>query len=200
MKLQNHRLAAHATLFAIFLINLISQKAAQGDESKLPVLPEEYAALINQKLPKGWICTYDTQTVVIIHAEPVTLLNTLSLPGGERNEQFYQEYGRKMPYLIVMKFVARFSDQEQQELAARRQQALDADIKKEREKGRGKYTGKDVYSQFFVPEYNNIRFSIDLQTSETWPLKIVSPANAVTESDEILKLLHANLKKYPTPQ
>ena len=79
-------------------------------------------------------------------------------------------------------------------LADRRRQAVDeARTGREHEK----YTGSDVYERHFVPEYFNHRFSIDLQASDSWPLKLVAPADAVKQRDAILKLLHANLQKYP---
>ncbi len=58
----------------------------------------------------------------------------------------------------------------------------------------------DVYEQHFVPEYFNGRFSVDLHTSDSWPLKIVSPTDFMKQRDAIMKLLLINLQKYPTRQ
>jgi hypothetical protein len=94
-----------------------------------------------------------------------------------------------------MKFVSRLNEADQRALVDRRRQAVD-EARKGRE--RTKDTGSDVYDRYFVPEYFNHRFSIDLQTSDSWPLELVAPADVVKQRDSILKLLHANLHKYPT--
>jgi hypothetical protein len=160
----------------------------------LPDQPKDYATIIRPQLPPGWHCTYDFSTLVISHDEDVTHLNILGLPIGERNEEFFKKHGVKGPYLLVMKFVSRLNEADQRALADRRRQAVE-----ESRKGRDdeKYTGADVYYQHFVPEYFNHRFSIDLQTSDSWPLQLVAPAEVVKQRDAILKLLHSNLQKYP---
>jgi hypothetical protein len=179
---------------AICLCIVLQASAGYGDESSLPDQPQDYAAIIRPQLPLGWRCTYDFRTLVISYDEQATFLNTLGLPFGEHTDEFYKKYGFHGSYLIVMKFVSRLSEEDQRALANRRRQAVDeARIGREREK----YTGSDVYERHFVPEYFNNRFSIDLQTSDFWPLKLVAPADAVKQRDAILKLLQANLQKYP---
>jgi len=145
-------------------------------------------------LPPGWHCSYDFQTLVISFDEQVTFLNKLGLPAVDRNEKFFREFGVQGPYLIVMKFVSRLSEADQGALVDRRKQAV-GEARRGRE--REKYTGGDVYERYFVPEYFNGGFSIDLQTSDAWPLELVAPAAVVNQRDAILKLLHANLQKYP---
>jgi hypothetical protein len=174
---------------------IVLANVALGEESRLPDQPKDYAAVVSPQLPPGWRCTYDFRTLVISCDEPATYLNKLGLPDGDRNDEFFKKHGFQGPYLIVLKFVARLSEADQRTLADRREKEVD-DARKGRE--REKYTGGDVYERHFVPEYFNHRFSIDLQTSDFWPLEVVAPANVVKQRDAILKLLQANLQKYPT--
>jgi hypothetical protein len=189
----NH-LALSGAVSAICIWAVLETGMAPGDESRLPVQPKDYAAMIRPELPAGWHCTYDFQTLIISHDEEVTFLNTLALPSGERNDEFFKEYGVQGPYLIVMKFVSRLDEADQRALADRRRQAVD-EARKGRE--REKYTGRDVYERHFVPEYYNHRFSIELHKSDSWPLKLVAPADVVKQRDAILTLLQAKLQKYP---
>jgi hypothetical protein len=183
-------------LSAISLCAVLEVRAAFSDESRLPHRPKDFAAMVRRQLPVGWHCTYDFRTVVISHDEQVTYLNMLGLPGNEHNDEFYKEYGVQGPYLIVMKFVLRLSEAEQRALSDSRRQAVDkARIGRKPEE---KYTGSDVYERHFVPEYFNDGFSIDMQTSDSWPLRLVAPADVVEQRDAILKLLQAKLKRYPT--
>lgn len=186
--------ALSGVVSAICFFAVLEARAALGDEPRLPDQPPDYAAIVRPKLPAGWHCTYDFRTLVISHDDDVTYLNTLGLPAGEHNDEFFKEYGIQGPYLIVMKFVSRLNEADQRALADRRRQAMDeARTGRDREK----YTESDVYERHFVPEYFNHRFSIDLQMSDSWPLKMVAPADVVKQRDAILELLQANLKKYP---
>jgi hypothetical protein len=189
-----NRFALSRTVSAICFCAVLEASVTLGDESRLPDQPKDYAAIIRPQLPPGWHCTYDFRTVVISYDEQVTYLNTLGLPFGEHNDEFFKKNGFQGPYLIVMKFISRLNEADQRALVDRRRQAVDeARTGREREK----YTGSDVYERHFVPQYFNNRFSIDLQTSDFWPLKLVAPADAVKHRDTILKLLEANLQKYP---
>jgi len=165
-----------------------------GDDRQLPDEPKDYAQMIRPQLPPGWRCTYDFRTLVISYDQEVTFLNGLGLPSGERNDAFFREHGVQGPYLVIMKFVSRLTEPDQRALADGRRQAM-----KQARKGREheKHTGGDVYSQHFVPEYSNHRFSIDLQTSDSGPLELVAPANVVGQRDEVVQLLQTNLRKYP---
>jgi hypothetical protein len=187
--------ALRAAVSAICFCAVLDASMALCDESRLPDQPEDYAAIVRPQLPPGWHCTYDFRTLVISHDDQVTFLNTIGLPSAERNDEFFKKHGVQGPYLIVMKFVSRLSAADQRALADRRRQAVEeARTGREREK----YTGSDVYERHFVPEYFNHRFSIDLHTSDRWPLKLVAPADVVKQRDAIMKLLQANLQKYPT--
>jgi hypothetical protein len=188
------RSAFRRALLAIFICAALVAGTAHCEEPPLPDQPKDYAAIVRPQLPPGWHCSYDFSTLVIAHDEQVTYLNKIGLPGGKRNDAFFKEYGVGAPYLIVMKFVSRLSEADQRALVDRRNQAVD-DARKGRE--HEKYTGADVYEQHFVPKYFNDRFSIDVQMSDSWPLELVSPADVVKQRDAILKLLQANLRKYP---
>jgi hypothetical protein len=189
------RFLFRGAVLAICICAAFTASTAHCDEPRLPDQPKDYAAIVRPQLPPGWHCSYDFSTLVISHDEQVTYLNKIGLPNGKHNDEFFKENGFQGPYLIVMKFVSRLSEADQRALVDRRKQAVD-----EAGKGRKheKYTGMDVYQQHFVPEYFNARFSIDLQTSDSWPLEIVSPADFMKQRDAIMKLLLINLRKYPT--
>ena len=184
-------------LCVLSILTAFQADSIRGDERQLPDQPVDYARLIRPQLPPGWNCTYDFRTLVISYENDVTFLSDLSLPGDERNEAFFKKYGQQGPYLIVLTFISRLTDIDQRELVERRQQAV-----KQARKGREheKYTASDIYERHFVPEYFNERFSIDLRKSDFWPLDLVAPAEAVSQRDRIMKLLQANLHKYPTKQ
>jgi hypothetical protein len=179
----------------ICICAVLSANGALDEEPQLPDQPKDYAALLRPQLPPGWHCTYDFKTLVISHDEPVTYLNMLGLPAAPGGVDL-KRFGIQGPYLITLKFISRLSDADQRALADRRRQAVD-----EARKGREheKYTGADVYERHFVPEYFNRRFSVDLRTSDLSPLKLVAPAEVVKQRDDILRLLRANLQKYPAP-
>jgi hypothetical protein len=124
----------------------LGASAAFSEDPHLPDMPKNYAAIVRPKLPSGWHCTYDFQTLVISHDDEVTFLNTLGLPSTKRDEKMFKEFGFQGPYLIVIKFVSRLSEAEQRALADHRRQAVKEAVKgREREK----YTGKDVYERHF---------------------------------------------------
>jgi len=186
--------ATRVAASAIFFCAALTARPAFGDDSQSPNQPKDYAAIVRPQLPPGWHCAHDFRTLVISHDAQVTYLNKLGLPVGDRNDEFFKRHGFQGPYLIIMKFVSRLSEADQRARVDRRQQAVD-EARRGREQE--KYTGGDVYEQHFVPEYFNDGFSVDLQTSDTWPLELVAPSDVVKQRDAILKLLHANLQKYP---
>lgn len=182
--------AATATI-SLVVVLAVSVPAAEPQHHFLPM---KYAEIVRQKLPAGWRCTYDFQSVVIMHEEPVTLLNTLSLPGSERNEAFFRTHGIQSSYLFVMKFVPRLSHEEQNALFEGRKNAVN-EARAGRE--RLKPIGDDIYGKWFVPEYYNQRFSIDLHRTDSWPLQVVAPAGVVQERNDIFALLESLMDKYP---
>lgn len=186
-----------SVIYTLILVTTFQITATCGDNRQLPESPIDYARVMRPQLPPGWRCTYDDRTLVISHEDDVTFLNQLGLPDCERNEEFVNRYGVKSPYLIVMTFVSRLSETDQRALVDRRRKAVE-----QARKGREheKYTGADVYSQHLVPEYFNRRFSIDLRTSDYWPLELVAPAEVVNQRDTILRLLKANVRKYPVQE
>lgn len=164
---------------------------------QLPDQAKDYANVLRPQLPPGWRCTYDFRTLVISDDEQVTFLNRIGLPPGKRDDAYLEEFGVKGPYLIVLKFVPRLSEADQRALADRRRQAVEAARKAHAGE---KYSGEDDYSQHFVPEWFNYRFSIDLQTSEVGPLTLEAPGDVVKQRDAIERLVHANLRAYPAQQ
>ena len=184
-------------ILAICFCAVFKPDASISDEPQLPGVPKDYAQILLPQLPPGWRCSYDFRTLVISHDEHVSFFSRLGVRTLESNDAKNERFGVHAPYLIVMKFVSRLSEPDQLALVERRRQAVNA-ARKGRE--REKYTGADVYSQHFVPKYFNDRFSIDLQTSDSWPLELIEPKAVVKQRDAILKLLHANLHAYPVQQ
>lgn len=180
-----------ATLVLVVSLNSVLAPAA---EPQHPDQPKDYAAIVGPKLPPGWRCTHDFSTLIIAHDEPVTLLNRLGLPGHLKGEALFKEFGIQSSFLFVMKFVPRLSHEEQKALFDARKKATHDSVIAS---GGGKNTGGHAYRKWFVPAYYNHRFSINLDTTDSWPLELVSPADVVQERKAILDLLESLMEKYP---
>ncbi len=107
------RFAIRGAVLAICICAAFAASTAHCDEPRLPDQPKDYAAIVRPQLPPGWHCSYDFSTLVISHDVQVTYLNTIGLPSGEHNDEYFKEYGFQGPYLIVMKFVSRLSEADQ---------------------------------------------------------------------------------------
>jgi len=179
------------TLACLFLVTTLVAAAEQHP----PTFPSEIAAALQSDIPEGWTVKADSSCITISRDAQITLLNPVSLPGGDL-EKLLRDFGHKTDYLIVLTFRERMTDEQYAQLKANRDRAIKKIADNQKIDGKTKYgMMRQERNRHPLPTHFNSRFSIYLHRTDPPPLQVY-PKSAADERAKILEAVSKLMTKH----
>ena len=179
-------------LFFIFI-----QAVCPGDEKTDNYYPYQVGKYFVDKLPNGWKCIFNFDSVIFLYDGKVDTIGFISLSGLPSHE-LAKEMGVNVDCYIVLKFVRRFSDEEYNELVSAQKKALQRiKIIISKAKGSNKSSKtKEMKDKYPLPKYYNNEYSVYFHQTLSENMKAY-PEEVEKQSQDITAEIEKILKKYP---
>lgn len=169
---------------------------ARAENSISIIEPKQIANKISDALPQNWSCEYDHSIIYISYNDEVTLLNPISLPSLESEEEILKDFGFKSQYIIMLHFTPRITDDVYTKMKNIQKDALNKIELDKSLDGKAKW---DIMhrelKKHLLPKYYNFRYSIYFYRTDSNPLEVY-PKSVAEERDVILNNIEKIFSNY----
>ena len=191
MRIKPH---ARIALMAAAICCAHSTSAGSGDPYGND--PRAVAPIISKHLPQGWVCLADYTHIIISYSNKVGMLNPISLPSNNSG-QLLKTYGFWSEYMIVLRFVPKYSEADLDLLRKTRAEKANAAAKNPGKDGKmAAWDALLVERQYPLPTFYDPEHSIFLERTDQDPLIVVAPEAFIRELRIVFQTLQSTFSLY----